>query len=276
MPQSILRRLLDFVGILLCVVVVGAVVWLLLGGPMLTQISSFQSFDLAAMPTTPLSQLKSHAGTGELVRVRATMLGIPAVTDEAGDPLAFKFVTQIQKRSRDGDYIRDREWIPGHFRIGDGNLQVAVELKERAPSDLYLPQRASGYITGDKQIPADVAPILAPNFADLRPVRFNEITVFTINRGAPVTIFGVVEIENGEPVIYAMPHRYAGVDAGRLLLSSYSETELNHQLKRTGYFAFVLLAILLLPVVFVSGLFIWSWRKNRQDARAKADALKAS
>ena len=269
MPQSAARRPLKFIGGLVWAVVVGGFAWLMLGDPLLNTISSFQGFSLAAMPTTPLSQLKSHAGTGELVRVRATMLGIPALTDGAGDQLALKLVTQTKHRDRGADYVADLWWIPTHFRVGEGKTHVAVEPKDGSPAYSYLPERLKGNIGDDKRVPADIAALIAPNFPKLRPIQYSNITVYTINRDAPVTIFGVVALENGEPVIRPVPHRYAGIKGGHLLILPFSEAEVNHQLKVTAYWALAESFGLSLPFVFLGGLFLVERWKKRKVAPAK-------
>ena len=266
MPQSTPRLLPKIIGIFVWVVVVGGFSWVMLGDSLLNTLTKPQNLRLAAMPVTPLSELRSHAGTGELVRVRATMSGIPALTDRAGDRLALKLVTQSKRYDRGRDYVVEEWWSPRQFQIGDGHSGIWVEQKEHPPAFLYLPASLNGHIGDDRQLPTDVAELLTPDFSGLRPVQYGTITVYTLKRDTPITIFGVVELEGGQPVIRPCPHRYAGIEARHLLISSYSEAQLNHQLKISGYEAWGLLAILAALLVFLVALAIALQRDKGKSA----------
>ena len=200
--------------------------------------------------------------------MRAKALGIPAITDAGGEKLALKIVTQ-GKNGRGGPYVDDEWWIPAKLQIGDGKTQITVDLNHHAPNYIFLPRRLKGIIR-DGKVPADIAAVIAPDFPKLEPINNHDIIVYTIERDAPVTVFGVVEMEAGQPVIRPVPRRYAGIEAGHLLLSSFSEEQVNTHLRIQGYLPVMMIGALLAPVLLVAILVFRERRRKRKAALAQS------
>ncbi len=230
---------------------------------LLRDLADWKGVRLAALPVTPLADLRGLAGTGRLVRVRAKMLGQPAITDGTGARLAYKAATQVSTGRHSS--TDDTWWVPGEFEVGEGTRHITVDSSQKALDERFIPRSASNGVVGGK-VPADIAPLLAPDFSKLEPIDHDDIRVFTIGRGAMVTIFGEVVLQNGKLTLRAPNHRYSGIEAGRLIVSPLDDEELVAKLGGAAGNGVLAFAMMLVFFLAVFGLVILIARKTQRDA----------
>jgi hypothetical protein len=213
----------------------------------------------ASMPVTPCSQLDKWAGTNKIVRLRVKLLGDPAVTDSIGDKLAYKSVVQSSE-SHGITYDDDWWWIPSTMEASDGELQVTLDLQHKTLDHDYIPKRATGIIR-DHKIPPDIAALIVPDFEKLEPYGSDDIAVYTLDKGAIVTVFGVVEKKEGRFIVQPPKRAFSP----RLIVSPLAAAALNGRLK-TGVLAIgISIATIILTLAAIFGLAAWNERKMRRE-----------
>lgn len=159
---------------------------------------------LAAAPVTSLSELAAVAGTGTRVRVQATAIGEPGLRTSSGEELALQYV-RVQHTEGSGDdeeTVVDYEYVaPVELVVSDGAEFVRVRAQGVDPR--FLAKQADARLDRDGALPPEVAAQLDPIFSDVPAVPGGEITIWTIAKDAPVTIYGTVVMDQGMPVLQA-------------------------------------------------------------------------
>lgn len=190
-------RVVGFLFLALIVLVAMAVGWSMIA-------AGRTESTLAAAPVTPLSELASMAGTGTRVRVEATAVGEPSLTAPSGEELALQYV-RIQHTEGSGDdeeTVVDYEYVaPVELVVSDGAEFVRVRAAGVDPR--FLVKQTDARLNRDGALPPEVAAQLDPIFSDVPAVPGGEITVWTIAKDAPVTIYGTVVMDQGMPVLQA-------------------------------------------------------------------------
>jgi hypothetical protein len=181
------------------ILVVGIMIW---GVSMLATASGENAF--AAAPEVSLSELKQHAGTGIPVRVRARAVAEPALQTPGGEALAFQAVTVSHEESGDSDepsetVIDYAGTTPQTVWISDGSGAVPVQA---AGIDLrFVPELAKGSTARGGALPPELARNVAAAFRNLPGGSGLDVVVRGIPNGEEVTVFGVVDSYNDQPVI---------------------------------------------------------------------------
>lgn len=88
--------------------------------------------------------------------------------------------------------------LPTELRVEDGTGQAIVRLK--GTDERFLPEVASEMTDAQGRLPARIAGQLAPEFTDV-PTRHGTATLWSVEAAAPLTIYGVVKLEGGIPVL---------------------------------------------------------------------------
>ena len=207
----------------------------------------------ATLPVTPLSALKPWAGTKKVVRVRVKLPVDPDIT--TGENLAYKAVEQTFT-SRGNIYLEDSWWTPSQFEVSEGQSRVTIDLNHHDIDAHFLTKRLTGHIYGHT-VPDNIAAFIESDFPKLEPIADDEIAVYTLASDETVTIFGVVEMRNGQLVIRPPVRR----SEAHLLVSPLPEAKLNAKLKTQSYGLGIFMAVILTAFLIV-GFFIWRDRKR--------------
>jgi hypothetical protein len=251
-----LRKYASFVGTLLLLF---AIMYFWMGKQIAQLGYDATNYRYAALPVTPLGELDKWAGTNQVVRLRVQLLGEPEVTTGTGENLAYKCVLRSDD-AYDSRSAADWWWTPSKIKVGDGTTQVTLDLQHEALDRRYLPVRAQGTLH-DHQIPPDIAVLMAPDFPEFKPNASDDIFIYTLEKGAMVTVFGVVEKE-GERFMVHAPKRAFSTP---LIVSPFDDARLNSQLGTGAWVMGLSIGIIILTLVFIFGLAAWSVRKARRE-----------
>lgn len=162
---------------------------------------------LAEAPEVTLPELAGHAG--KTVRVRARLVGAPALQASGGEALAFQAVTITHEESSGSGEDYEVETVTDYAAMApqvlvasDGEASAGIVA---AGVDLrFVPERFEGRTGRGGVFPAEAAALLAANtFAGLPDRSDTDLSIRAIREGEEVTIHGTVEVVDGQPVLRA-------------------------------------------------------------------------
>lgn len=259
-PQNLkIRKFAILIGLVIFGFGLNYLVW----GDRMTELAGDAiNYRYASLPVTPAGELGQWVGTNKIVRLRVKLLGEPAITNSVGDKLAYKSVVQSSE-TRGIAYDDDWWWIPSTMEASDGQLRVTLDLQHKTLDHQYIPKRAKGTIR-DHKIPPEISALLKPDFEKLEPYGNDDITVYTLDKDAIVTVFGVVEKKEGRFIIQPPKRSFPP----RLIVSPYDDARLNSHLKTTAWALCFSIVIIFLTFAGIFGLAAWNQRKARREMQS--------
>lgn len=172
---------------------------------------------VAEAPRVAPAGLEAHAGTDVPVLLTARAVAIPPLVSGGGSELALQSVyfsheeTGMDRTETVTDY---EALAPEVIWAVEGELAVRVETE--GVNVRYIPERARGETGTRGSLGPEAIREISPSFAGLPEDGGLDFVVRSIGNGEAVSVYGVVEMENGAPVVRApgkgRPFAIAGMD----------------------------------------------------------------
>lgn len=208
-------------------------------------------------PRVTPAEVEAYAGTGTPVILVARAVAVPPLEAASGEQIALQWVSLSHTRQV-GDRLEtviDYEALaPAELWAAEGN--VAVRVVTEALDPRYIAERVRGETALDGSLPDEARALMSDAFDDIPRRGGLDLSIRAIGNGDPVAVYGLVEIENGEPVLRApgggRPFAVAGMGPEEFVAAMGGSARFN-TIAGWAVIAFAL---------FLAGLAVWYYGRS--------------
>ena len=224
---------------------------------------------LAKAPLTPLSEVASRAGTGN-IRVEGAIYGEPPLTSRDGQSLALQKVAieYLEQRLITGRYSSTRKHLyskiaSSRLWLGEGANRIEVKLPRLWDGDALGLESQTADVGLDGAIPPRIAAMMSPAFNDLPTLKPGyTFLLWSLKQGQTVTVWSEVETQDGRPVLQLKP------SDGLISARPFGEMARLSTRSNRGQ---IVIALLLLGVPFLVLRNRWKARRAKTETETETE-----